>query len=125
MEVASLLVPENSDLVSAQGRGFPAVKYMSDSGAPLRDVKAVPLVVLVNEDTGIREIIKGEKRCCCAFKCTHHDYCHLTAQLMLDCFVARVRLRLLNVDVFVCFGSNILSPSFSCFFPHQPRPLRL
>jgi hypothetical protein len=55
-------VPENSDLVSAQGRGFPAVKYLSDSGAPLRDVDAVPLVVLVNEDTGIRRIeiyVKG------------------------------------------------------------------
>lgn len=60
MEVASLLVPEGSDLVSAQGRSFAAVKYRSDFGAPLRDVEAVPLVVLVNEDTAsAAEIVSG------------------------------------------------------------------
>ena len=47
VDVASTLVPRGSTLVSAQGRGFPRVLYLSDT-EPLRDPDKLPLAVLVD-----------------------------------------------------------------------------
>ena len=50
VDVASALVPRGSTLVSAQGRGFPRVMYLSDT-EPLRDPEKLPLAVIVNGGT--------------------------------------------------------------------------
>eukprot|EP00518_Triparma_eleuthera_P000507 CAMPEP_0182457754 /NCGR_PEP_ID=MMETSP1319-20130603/3249_1 /TAXON_ID=172717 /ORGANISM="Bolidomonas pacifica, Strain RCC208" /LENGTH=686 /DNA_ID=CAMNT_0024656287 /DNA_START=265 /DNA_END=2325 /DNA_ORIENTATION=+ len=58
VDVASLLVPKNSDIVSARGRGFPSVIYRSRASPLLSpDTK---LVVLVNSGTAsAAEIVSG------------------------------------------------------------------
>ena len=58
VDVASLLVPKNSDIVSARGRGFPSVIYRSRASPLLSpDTK---LVVLVNGGTAsAAEIVSG------------------------------------------------------------------
>ena len=59
MDVASLLVPKGSDLVSAQGRGFRGVLYRSN-GEPIREPGQTPLAVLVNGGTAsAAEIVSG------------------------------------------------------------------
>mmetsp|Transcript_9359 Transcript_9359/g.27947 ORF Transcript_9359/g.27947 Transcript_9359/m.27947 type:complete len:933 (-) Transcript_9359:59-2857(-) len=58
VDVASLLVPNGSDIVSAKGRGFPGVTYRSRS-EPLLD-KNTKLAVLVNRGTAsAAEIVSG------------------------------------------------------------------
>jgi len=58
VDVASLLVPNGSDIVSAKGRGFPGVTYRSKS-EPLLD-KNTKLAVLVNRGTAsAAEIVSG------------------------------------------------------------------
>jgi carboxyl-terminal processing protease len=58
VDVASLLVPKGSDIVSAKGRGFPSVVYRSRASPLLSpDTK---LVVLVNANTAsAAEIVSG------------------------------------------------------------------
>jgi carboxyl-terminal processing protease len=58
VDVASLLVPNGSDIVSAKGRGFPGVTYRSKT-EPLLD-KNTKLAVLVNRGTAsAAEIVSG------------------------------------------------------------------
>ena len=58
VDVASLLVPNGSDIVSAKGRGFPGVKYQSRV-EPILDSKT-KLAVLVNRGTAsAAEIVSG------------------------------------------------------------------
>jgi len=58
VDVASLLVPNGSDIVSAKGRGFPGVTYRSKTD-PLLD-KNTKLAVLVNRGTAsAAEIVSG------------------------------------------------------------------
>jgi len=58
VDVASLLVPNGSDIVSARGRGFPGVTYRSRT-EPLLD-KNTKLAVLVNRGTAsAAEIVSG------------------------------------------------------------------
>jgi len=58
VDVASLLVPNGSDIVSAKGRGFPGVTYRSRT-EPLLD-KNTKLAVLVNRGTAsAAEIVSG------------------------------------------------------------------
>jgi len=58
VDVASLLVPNGSDIVSAKGRGFPGVTYRSKT-EPLLD-KNTKLTVLVNRGTAsAAEIVSG------------------------------------------------------------------
>lgn len=58
VDVASLLVPNGSDIVSAKGRGFPGVTYRSKT-EPLLD-KNTKLAVLINRGTAsAAEIVSG------------------------------------------------------------------
>jgi carboxyl-terminal processing protease len=59
VDVASLLVPKGSDIVSAKGRGFPGILYRSRT-EPLLDTKTTKLAVLVNGNTAsAAEIVSG------------------------------------------------------------------
>lgn len=59
VDVASLLVPKGSDIVSAQGRGFPSILYRSRVD-PILDAAKTKLVVLVNGNTAsAAEIVSG------------------------------------------------------------------
>ena len=59
VDVASLLVPKGSDIVSARGRGFPGVLYRSRVD-PIIDYSQTKLAVLVNDRTAsAAEIVSG------------------------------------------------------------------
>lgn len=59
VDVASLLVPKGSDIVSAKGRGFPGVTYRSRVD-PILDISKTKLAVLVNGNTAsAAEIVSG------------------------------------------------------------------
>lgn len=59
VDVASLLVPKGSDIVSAKGRGFPGVTYRSRVD-PILDTSKTKLAVLVNGNTAsAAEIVSG------------------------------------------------------------------
>ena len=59
VDVASLLVPKGSDIVSAKGRGFPGVLYRS-SAEPILDPARTRLAILVNGQTAsAAEIVSG------------------------------------------------------------------
>lgn len=59
VDVSSLLVPKNSDIVSARGRGFPGVLYRSKVD-PLVDPSQTKVAVLVNSQTAsAAEIVSG------------------------------------------------------------------
>lgn len=59
VDVASLLVPKGSDIVSAQGRGFPPIVYRSRV-EPILDPAKTKLAVLVNGNTAsAAEIVSG------------------------------------------------------------------
>jgi C-terminal peptidase prc len=59
VDVASLLVPKGSDIVSARGRGFPGVLYRSRVD-PIIDTARTKLVVLTNRNTAsAAEIVSG------------------------------------------------------------------
>lgn len=59
VDVASILVPKNSDIVSARGRGFPGVLYRTGKENPLLS-PTTKLVVLVNGNTAsAAEIVSG------------------------------------------------------------------
>lgn len=58
VDVSSLLVPKNSDIVSARGRGFPSILYRSRV-EPILD-KSTKLAVLINDGTAsAAEIVTG------------------------------------------------------------------
>mmetsp|Transcript_45775 Transcript_45775/g.90258 ORF Transcript_45775/g.90258 Transcript_45775/m.90258 type:complete len:1107 (-) Transcript_45775:337-3657(-) len=58
VDLASLLVPHGSDLVSAKGRGFQGVLYRS-AGTPVRE-QTTPLAILVSRGTAsAAEIVSG------------------------------------------------------------------
>lgn len=59
VDVASLLVPKGSDIVSAKGRGFPGIIYRSRMD-PILDTTKTKLAVLVNGNTAsAAEIVSG------------------------------------------------------------------
>jgi len=59
VDVASIFVPKNSDIVSARGRGFPGVLYRSRID-PLLNTDEVKLIVLTNGQTAsAAEIVSG------------------------------------------------------------------
>jgi C-terminal peptidase prc len=59
VDVASLLVPKGSDIVSAKGRGFPGLTYRSRVD-PILDTSTTKLAVLVNGNTAsAAEIVSG------------------------------------------------------------------
>lgn len=59
VDVASLLVPKGSDIVSARGRGFPGVVYRSRVD-PIIDYSQTKLAVLINDRTAsAAEIVSG------------------------------------------------------------------
>lgn len=59
VDVASLLVPKGSDIVSAKGRGFPSLIYRSRVD-PILDASKTKLAVLVNSNTAsAAEIVSG------------------------------------------------------------------
>lgn len=59
VDVASLLVPKGSDIVSAKGRGFPGILYRSRVD-PILDTSATKLAVLINGNTAsAAEIVSG------------------------------------------------------------------
>ena len=59
VDVASLLVPKGSDIVSAKGRGFPGIIYRSRVD-PILDTSTTKLAVLINGNTAsAAEIVSG------------------------------------------------------------------
>ena len=59
VDVASLLVPKGSDIVSAKGRGFPGIMYRSRVD-PILDTSNTKLAVLINGNTAsAAEIVSG------------------------------------------------------------------
>ena len=59
VDVASLFVPNGSDIVSARGRGFPGILYRSRT-EPMLDTSRTKLAVLVNDNTAsAAEIVSG------------------------------------------------------------------